>query len=92
MINWIKKYLCRNKQRDIICSNTVSIGTILKAYPKSRSHVHKPYLLRVIDSNKESFTTELVHPEEHESPRIHTFVYNSASWIDYHCDRFKIIK
>ena len=90
IINWFNKRLLRNK-RDIICPDTISTGTILKTYPGSRSHVTKPYLLRVIDSNKESFTTELVCPKLHKDPHTHTFVYGDASW-EYHRKRFLIIK
>lgn len=79
-------------KRDAIFSGNAHIGTILKVYPKHRSHVARPYLVRIIQTDNEGFTTELVHPEEHNDPHTHRFEYNSASWIDYHCDRFRIMR
>jgi len=81
----------RKNKRDRIGANTIRLGSILKVYPASRSHVRKSYLVRVIHSSIESFTTELVHPEKHPNPHIFTFVYRSEDW-DYHRNRFQIIK
>lgn len=82
--------LFRSKERDRIGFDTIQIGTILKVYPASRSHVYKPYLVKVVDSCIDGFTTELVYPMEVKNPRTHKFIYLSGDWIDYHCDRFQI--
>lgn len=79
-------------KRDTIFPGNAHIGTVLKVYPKHRSHVVEPYLVRIIYTDNECFKTELVNPEEHVNPHVATFTYNSAGWVDYHCDRFKIIK
>lgn len=84
------KYKCRSK-RDAIYSGNAKVGTILRVYPKHRSHVIMPYEVRIIESTNEYFKTELLFPEKFKDPHIATFEYNSASWVDYHCDRFRII-
>ncbi len=89
-MSWFDKIF--NSKRDAIYSSNAHLGTILKVYPKERSIEAKPYLVRIIQTDNEGFTTELVNPEEHLNPRRHRFEYNSASWVDYHCDRFKIIQ
>jgi hypothetical protein len=87
---WLFNFF-RKKKRDRIGANTIRRGSVLKVYPASRSHVSKPYLVRVIMASVEAFTTELVHPEEHPDPHIFTFVYRSEDW-EYHRNRFKIVK
>ena len=89
-MKWLDKIF--ESKRDTIFSGNAHLGTILMAYPKHRSYFHKPYLVRIIQTDNDGFTTELVNPEEHPNPHTHRFEYNSASWVDYHCDRFKIIK
>jgi hypothetical protein len=77
--------------RDKIYSGNIKVGTILKVFPKYRSHSKTPYIVKVIESDETCFKTELFTPTEHECPHIRTFVYDSAVWVDYHCDRFKIM-
>jgi len=79
----------RKKERDRISPKTIRVGSILKVYPASRSHVTKPYLVEVLYSSIESFTTQLVNPEMHPNPHIFTFVYKSENW-EYHRNRFQI--
>ena len=88
LLNFFRR---RDKQRDRIGYNTIHKGCVLKVYPASRSHVTKPYLVRVVSSTISAFTTELVHPDEHPNPRRHTFVYRGESW-GYHRNRFQIIQ
>lgn len=89
---WIFDFFRRKERRDRISPKTIRIGSILKVYPASRSHVNKPYLVRVTWSDVDSFTTTLVHPEEHEDPHCFTFVYRNPEWKEYHWGRFQIIK
>ena len=81
----------RKSKRDRISPKTIRRGSILRVHPASRSHVRKPYLVEVILSDIDSFTTKLVHPEEHPDPHIFTFVYRSENW-EYHRNRFQIVK
>jgi len=90
-MKWFNLLKKKGKRRDRIGYNTIKKGSILKVYPASRSHVTKPYLVVVIISTINAFTTKLVHPEEHPSPHTFTFVYKSENW-EYHKNRFEIIE
>jgi hypothetical protein len=89
---WQKMKLLLRSKRDPIFSGNVHVGTILKVYPKVRSHSKFPYQVRIVETANDYFKTELLHPERHNNPHVRTFKYNSAEWVDYHCDRFRIIK
>jgi hypothetical protein len=79
-----------SKKRDVIDSST-PIGTILKVYPKLRSHSIKPYRVVIIENTKWYFMTRLLHPEKHSNPHVRTFHYRSEEWKNYHNNRFRKI-
>lgn len=72
--------------RDFISHETIRQGTILKVYPAERSHVHNPYLVKVIFVNEEYFETCMLDNSGH----IAKFIFDSEDWKQYHHCRFKI--
>jgi hypothetical protein len=72
--------------RDYITHFTIREGTILIVYPAERSHVSKPYKVKVVYLCKEYFKTCMLDGSGH----IAVFTFDSDVWKDYHCTRFKI--
>jgi hypothetical protein len=72
--------------RDYIAHDTIRVGTILTVYPAERSHVSKPYKVKVVHLCKEYFKTCMLEG----TGRIATFYFDSDVWKDYHHCRFKI--
>jgi hypothetical protein len=65
--------------RDYIAHDTIRVGTILTVYPAERSHVSKPYKVKVVHLCKEYFRTCMFDG-----------YFDSDVWKDYHHCRFKI--
>jgi hypothetical protein len=72
--------------RDYIAHDTIRVGTILTVYPAERSHVSKPYKVKVIKVNVDRFFTCMLDGSGH----VRYFDFDSDVWKNYHCTRFKI--
>lgn len=84
----IFSWFYKRKRRDVIKPNKIREGSILKIYPASRSHVRKPYLVKVVFVCDEYFNTRMID----ETGDTRTFIFDSERWNTYHHNRFKIIK
>jgi hypothetical protein len=96
IIYWVKCLFQKQQDNDEISYNTIQYGTVLKVYPAARSHVKSPYLVKVIQSDKDGFVASLIldnkkmnHSSRGECQRV--FNYNTPEWMGYHKNRFKII-
>ena len=72
--------------RDHISYNTIRLGTILKIYPAERSHVSKPYKVKIIHLEEGYFKTCML--DGYGNNRY--FHFDSDEWKNYHHCRFKI--